>query len=218
MSTVTTRSTSESIIAGAREALATAGFGLSDVAGPDPQRSHAGVYNAVVFGRSVTFRLQNLRGTVGKERFDTWYAPRQEEMRQDPLLRWFHELRTQIEKQGSPDFAVKVDMQYLNTGDVSDLMRQGPPGTVGVFFGDNMGGSGWDVVLPDGSREKCYFALPPHMARTMSVELILSTAPDEHLGVVLKDKSIAALIRLYLDHMERLINEAEREFIGPSSP
>ncbi|MDB5610270.1 MAG: hypothetical protein JWP25_7170 [Bradyrhizobium sp.] len=39
----------------------------------DPKRALAGLYNAVVFGRMVTFALQNMRNEVSG--FEDWYAP-----------------------------------------------------------------------------------------------------------------------------------------------
>jgi hypothetical protein len=43
----------------ARELLATAELGLADAQSSDPRRWTSGLYVAIVFGRSVTFALQN---------------------------------------------------------------------------------------------------------------------------------------------------------------
>src|SRR5262249_17042181 len=82
------------VIQAAEDRLRTARFGLADMDNPDRNRS--GLYNAVVFGRMVTFALQNLRSIVPD--FDEWYAPHQEAMRSDPLMKYFSDLRTEIEK------------------------------------------------------------------------------------------------------------------------
>jgi hypothetical protein len=60
-----------------------------------------GLRNLIVFGRAVTNILQNLRSVVGAKTFDEWYMPLQEEMRDDELLKYFYELRTEILKEGS---------------------------------------------------------------------------------------------------------------------
>lgn len=83
------------VIRAAEERLESARFGLADM--KQPQRAHSGFYNAVVFGRMVTFALQNLRSIIPE--FDQWYAPKQEQLRADPLARYFYELlTTEIEK------------------------------------------------------------------------------------------------------------------------
>ncbi len=49
----------QDVIRAAEERLQTARFGLQDMS--KPERAQSGLYNAVVFGRMVTFALQNLR-------------------------------------------------------------------------------------------------------------------------------------------------------------
>jgi hypothetical protein len=51
--------TAEQAIQSAKDRLATARFGLADM--DDPKRARSGLYNAVVFGRMVTFALQNMQ-------------------------------------------------------------------------------------------------------------------------------------------------------------
>jgi hypothetical protein len=89
------RDTASDILRKGRETLAIATLGLSDLKGADPHRRIPGLHNAVVFGRSVTFVLQTLR-SVDREGFDRWYLPYQKQMQDDPLLRYFNELRNII--------------------------------------------------------------------------------------------------------------------------
>lgn len=80
----------------------TASMGLLDVDGPDANRRLPGLHTLIVFGRAVTFVLQNLR-TIDEAAFDDWYEPYQSEMKADPLLRFFNRLRTDLEKEGRAD-------------------------------------------------------------------------------------------------------------------
>lgn len=80
----------------AREALQVARQALQDAR--DPQRRPAALRNVVVFGRSVSNIIENLRSRV--EQFDEWYKPLSEGMARDPLLKFFYNLRSQILKQG----------------------------------------------------------------------------------------------------------------------
>ncbi|TOC21281.1 hypothetical protein CGJ88_25700, partial [Vibrio parahaemolyticus] len=57
------------------QTLETAKHGFDDLVSSNKTRRFTGLRNLIVFGRSVTFVLQNLRTAVGKERFDAWYEP-----------------------------------------------------------------------------------------------------------------------------------------------
>ncbi len=131
-------------------------FGLEDM--KNPQRTRSGLYNAVVFGRMVTFALQNLRSVV--EGFDVWYGPKKEEMKTDPLMNYFHELRTDIEKRTEAHTAVSAHIKSLSGGDLKRF-QPAPPGATSFFIGDQNGGSGWELKRADGTVEKYYIDLPP---------------------------------------------------------
>ena len=79
--------------------------GLRDMRETDQDRILLGFLGVVVFGRSMTLVMQNLR-THDKEAFDRWYAPWQEEMKGDPLMRYFSDLRTKIIHQHAPAISV----------------------------------------------------------------------------------------------------------------
>src|SRR5258707_11501197 len=90
--------TTGEILRWCEETLITAKFGLEDVKNR-PERRNSGFRNLVVFGRAVTNVLQNLRST--ETGFDDWYRPYQQEMAQDPLMKYFYEMRSEILKEGT---------------------------------------------------------------------------------------------------------------------
>ena len=90
--------------------------GFRDMRETDQDRILLGFLGVVVFGRSVTLVMQNLR-THGRHEFDTWYSPWQEEMQRDALLRYFSDLRTKVIHQDAPAIGI-----LLSTSD-----RSGPP-------------------------------------------------------------------------------------------
>jgi hypothetical protein len=94
----------------------------------------------------------------------------------------------------------------------SDMVaRMTPPPAAGAFFiGDPMGGSGWEVEMPDGSTQPFYVDLPDEM--DIELELHLPDPPTEHLGQPITDTSVGNPSRLYIDYLRRLVNEAERHF------
>jgi hypothetical protein len=86
---------------------------------PTGDRRLFGFLGIVVFGRSVTFALQNLR-TFEEATFDEWYKPWQNEMQHDPLLLYFNKLRTEILKDIAPPIAILLasvgsDLQPVGT-------------------------------------------------------------------------------------------------------
>ena len=127
------------IIREAEELLQTARFGLQDMV--KPERARSGLRNAVVFGRAATFALQNLRGKVPD--FDQWYSPKQEAMKADPLMDYFHNLRTQIEHQASTPTGTRGRIEKFSSVDDMKRFYPAPPNATGFFIGNSSGGSGW---------------------------------------------------------------------------
>ena len=164
------------ILQDAAETLRTAEWGLADLLGKDPRRRMPGLRNLIVFGRAVTNVLQNLRSVVGKENFDAWYSERQDEMRRDELLRYFYERRSEVLKEGTlGQVGSSVYIEELNSAELQPLMQNPPPGARGFFIGDQLGGSGWEVALPDGTTDKYYVALPEDLSRRIKTALHFRT-------------------------------------------
>lgn len=131
-------------------------------------------------------------------------------MEGDPLLRYFYKMRSETLKLGGPDIASSTHIAYLNTADLEPLMAAPPAGAESFFIGDNRGGSGWLVRLPDGSIEKHYVTLPPAVG--VHTALLLPNPPTEHLGVPITEASAAVLARMYFRYIENLVAEAAVEF------
>ena len=185
----------------AEEHLQTAQFGLDDMRAR-PERAQSGLRNAVVFGRAITFALQNLRSIIAD--FDAWYLPRQQAMREDQLMRFFHELRTQIEKTAQQQTAVSAFISSFSTSDLARF-RPAPPNAKNFFIGDQNGSSGWEVLNSDGTSQKYYIDLPPDIGKA-TIHLI--EAPEPFKGQDAQD-----LIALYLDKLGALLKDARLEFL-----
>jgi len=147
--------TVKGVLEAAKERLRTARFGLEDMGKPD--RGRSGLYNAVVFGRMVTFALQNLRGVVPD--FDDWYAQKQEELRTDPLMKFFSDLRTEIEKKTDVHTGLKIVVHKFSNDDLKRF-EPAPPNAIRFFIGDRNGG-GWLGYTSAGRYDRtllCRFA------------------------------------------------------------
>jgi len=130
-------------------------------------------------------------------------------MRFDPLLKYFYKLRSVILKKGILKTSVHVFIRRLELP--YDLSRFGPPPPFakGFFIGDQLGGSGWEVELPDGSKMKYYVELPSDIG---SVSLHFPRPPSQHLGKKIGGYSIEKLSALYIEYLRKMVREAKIKF------
>ncbi|MGZ6268584.1 MAG: hypothetical protein ACXWNR_08510, partial [Candidatus Limnocylindrales bacterium] len=146
--------------------------------------------------------------------FDSWYRPFVEEMKGDPLMRYFYRLRSEILKEGGLATSSSVFIEYLDSGQMADLMKNPPPGARAFFIGDSLGGSGWEVLLPDGSVEKYYVQLPDEILVRASI--LLQDPPLEHQSEPIADTSAENLATLYLRYLRSLLTAAKARFSSPT--
>lgn len=204
----------EKILRKAESTLETALFGYQDLknyARTNPARSFSGLKHVFIYGRSVTFVLQNLRQPLGRERFDTWYQPRQEAMKSDPMMKYFVEVRNAIEKEGEiPPITLK--MKAFPDGILNQV---GPPpiGAQGFILGDPafeepFRRSGWLVNLPNGEKSLCAIDLP---SEVLERKLYFANLPVPQ-GDKLHGISIDELCVIYLVKLKNLVDDCIKEF------
>lgn len=93
--------TTGEVLGRARGALESAEHGLIDmVESRDAVRQFSGIKAVATSGRQVTFMLNILRSI--EPEYEAWWKPISEQMAQDPLLKYFKNLRNTIEKEGLP--------------------------------------------------------------------------------------------------------------------
>lgn len=189
------------------QTLETAKHGFDDLVSKNKVRRFTGLRNLIVFGRSVTFVLQNLKSVVGKDRFDSWYEPHQESMKQDVVMKYFVKLRNELEKQGRLPVSSSARIHNFSSDMISKYKQ--PPGTVGFFIGDQLGGSGFEVELPDGSKEKYYVEIPSSVAEVTQHFNELPVPDDNEL----KAQTIEQLSEYFLNTLEALLDNARKEFL-----
>ena len=163
-----------------------------------------GIRNLIVFGRAVTNVLQNLRGLAPE--FDQWYTPYKDEMEADPLMKFFYKKRSEILKEGKLDTHSSVRL----SGNPMLLIQKypKPPRAKGFFIGDNIGGSGWEIEMSDGTMEKYYVELPDEMSGlNIEVSIYFSDLPKE-LGVV----PAPELCQRYYDYLAQMVADAKVKF------
>jgi hypothetical protein len=199
-------SSKEEILKKAEGILAVAKLGLDNFIKGPKQNRFAGLMNVVVFGRAVTNVLQNLR-SICPDYFDHWYQKYKEEMAADELLKYFYDLRSKILKEGEMPVSVCVKIERLEFPQDLSKLGSPPPYAVGSFIGDNFGGSGWLIQLPDGSTESYYVELPQDIG---SVSMYFPNPPRTHLGKEIGNDSIENISRLYIDYLSSLVESAKK--------
>lgn len=193
------------ILRAARETLAMARGAYDDLSGSDPTRRQAGLRSVAIYGRAVISILENLRG-IDRVRFNQWYAPHKAEIQSDPLIGYFTRLRNEMLKEGvPPNTTVGGYIKHLNS---EDIYRAAPPGATAFFVGDETGGSGWVIRLPNGREVREYIDLPESIGGAW-MEL---SEPREHQGRPITNTKAQHVASIYVGYLERLLDEAEREF------
>lgn len=194
----------DGIIENAENMLRMAYRGYNQYKGAEGETKMVGLRNAVVFGRSVTFVLQQLRGEVGDE-FDEWYDERVEVLKEDDVLSYMNDLRNQILKEGDTDLVNYASMENFNP---AQLQEWAPPWADSIFIGDQIGGSGWTVEMPDGTERKFYAELPEEM----SVEAGLARPREDENSLFTELKDVEEDLGFYIRVLAEMVDEAKEEF------
>lgn len=100
--------------------------GLRDMKDADHDRLLFGFLGVVVFGRSMTLVMQNLR-THDRAAFDAWYKPWQKEMQDDPLMKYFNDLRTRVIHQDAPAIGIVLANTSTCGPSVGSITIEGIP-------------------------------------------------------------------------------------------
>ncbi|MBU2865739.1 hypothetical protein [Pacificibacter marinus] len=197
----------KAILKRAEEVLMTAELGLTDLNAKDKQRRNVGLRNIIVFGRSVTFVLQNLRNK--EPDFDNWYYEIQAGMKNDPVFKYFLQARNNLEKQGKVSISTSAQIHNFSSKDLS-RMGPRPPSADGFFIGDQMGGSGWTSKLPDGTELKYYVDLPEDIG---NVTQHFSDLENEIFKPI-RGKSVDELSDDYIKKLSKILDLAKQHFLS----
>jgi hypothetical protein len=149
---------------------------------PGQQLAH--IRSAVIDIRRVTFVLQTLRSRV--DDFDSWYVDVQGRLRADPLMRYFVELRNEIEKCGLP--GAVAELYDSTTGAaIADV----------ACFADQYG------LAVSGAVRQDVDLSPGELTGSYGVRSFrLPDPPAVHNGQPLTDLRFATLAGLALDFLE----------------
>lgn len=202
-----TKKSVREVISKAEETLRDAKRSFQDLSGKDLSRRILGLKDLVVYGRSFTFVLQNLR-SFDREGFDQWYQKYETEMRNDEMMKFFVSLRNDLLKKGDSNTDITVKIERLSLPEDAHLFGPKPPGAKSLVIGDD--GPAWIVKTAEGVEKKHYVQVPSRVADTSQS---FRNPPRTHLGKSLKGKDSVELCNLYLQYLERMLVDAKQHFL-----
>lgn len=181
--------------------------------GPVPLKT-TNFTNLLIWSRILINETENLK-SCDRKKFEGWYAQYRRELfgdgshGPDPLLDYFIQARNQLEHQGIIKVGWSINIHHLNIP--GDLLKYGPapPGARGFFLGDQLGGIGWLVDLPNGSQAKYYVNLPKEFVES---SLLPHNPLLTHLMNNVQNTSVESLAEYYVRYIEEMVTSAGREF------
>lgn len=156
--------------------------------------------------RNVTFVLQKEFNHNAK--FRSWYKTKEEEMRKDPLCKFFHDLRNKIVKEGINDLQTSLTINSFNTSnDILDKPENNPDMII------NNKGVYWHVHKSTGKEDY----IPATTKGSMTTVVTINNFPPEHLGQDISNLNLLRISQIYYDYLRNLVEELTAE-INISTP
>ena len=100
--------------------------GLRDMRETDQDRILLGFLGVVVFGSSMTLVMLNLKRHERKA-FNSWYAPWEKQMKGDPLICYFTNLRNMVIHQNAPAIGIALGGFGMNMPPIGSITIDGLP-------------------------------------------------------------------------------------------
>ncbi|MBI2214526.1 MAG: hypothetical protein HYU52_12845 [Acidobacteria bacterium] len=189
--------TSAELVESGEDMLQLVEQGLEWFSSDAKEKRLAGLRNVLVFGRACLLAISALRRR--HPGFDDWYEQNWAGLRDDPAMKDFERVRQLVLKDARPG-GVITQLMVRSAG----RGYGAPPKNARAFFtGDRLGGTGWEVVMPDESIEKYYVALSE------------AVRPR---GFGFRDEGVAAdacldpMMEKYVAHLREMLRSAREHF------
>jgi hypothetical protein len=165
----------------------------------------------VAWGRVTTATFRKLKAVPG-HKVSEWWLPFAEELHNDPEFLYLYDLRNDVEKAGTiGQVSGNVHIKHLDWSELAPLMANPPPYAKGFFMGDQWGGSGWQIELPDGRTEKFYVKIPADIAVSISISMHFTEATtSQHRPP--PERPIEDVLTRYVDYLESILGSAIQAF------
>lgn len=191
------RMSSAELVESAEDILRLAEEGLRWIEAGAKDKRLAGLRNVLVFGRACMLDLSALRRH--HPGFDDWYEQNWAGMRDDPAMKSLETIRQLVLREVKPG-GVVTQLMVRSAG-----RGYGPaPKKARAFFtGDRLGGTGWEVVMPDGSVEK-YYVVVSDAIRPAGFGFRDEGTPEE--------SCLEPIMTKYVAHLREMLRSAKDHF------
>ncbi len=150
--------------------------------------------------RAITYALQKEGNDI--PRFNDWYALRQEEMRNDELLRFIHEARTEDFHEGKHKLSFSTGIVHFSSD------QAGPPPSKNAAMVIGADGPFW--LVDEGTpRER---RIPIKQGGIWATGVGIKNAPTKHRGETLERNDPITICRVALVYFSELVHEATQSF------
>jgi len=189
----------DDIFNNAEESLKTAHFGLKIASGSHGQKRMMALRNAITFARPVTDILEDAKPLLGEE-YSQWYDDKIEFVtEEDEVCQTLGGVRNNLLHEGKDDTYTYAKIDSMSGEEIRELA---PPWADSIFIGDQYGGSGFTIELPDEEEKKFYVPIPDEMGIETGVQFKdLDTPGDAEEDV-----------RYYVKVMAEMVAEAKGKF------
>jgi hypothetical protein len=190
----------------AHETLDTAHLGYA-VVRDVPSRSVAGLRNVVIFGAAAVAILDKLRAADATA--EAWYKPVRKKLGASVLVRLFEQLRAEFRKRDDAGVSSQARLKTFNYPADLDKLGKRPLRASELFMGDEIGGTGWEVEVFSGMREKYYVVLP---AEYGTVDEFLANCAVVQTSRDPRKIDIAKVCDQYVSTLDEVLRGAELQF------
>lgn len=146
--------------------------------------------------RAITYALQKDGKHIAG--FKDWYKVKQAQMRNDELLRFIHDARTEDFHEGKHRLSFETHIHHLMAGPPPSPNARMVIGSEGPFWIVNEG-------TPQEQRV-------PINQGTYTIQVSIANAPTVHLGKRLAKNDPMTICQLALDYFSELVHEAKTKF------
>jgi len=172
----------------------------------DDALSFRALFNSfLTSARAVTFALQKEGKHISG--FNDWYALKQQEMRDDELLRFVHEARNEDFHEGKHRLTFSTYIDHFS------VKQAGSPPSPNAKLVAGAEGLFW--IVDEGTpRER---RIPIKRGGRFVIMASIAKAPTMHRGKPLQANDPVTICKITLDYLSELVHEAISRF-GTSSP
>jgi hypothetical protein len=190
----------------AHETLDTAHLGYA-VVRDVPARAVAGLRNVAVFGAAAMTILEKLRAADAAAA--AWYKPIRKKLAASVLVRLFEQLHAEFRKRDAAGVSSQARLKTFNYPADLEKLGKRPPRASELFMGDEIGGTGWEVDVFPGMKEKYYVVLPTEYG---TVDLFLANTAVVQTSRDPRKIDIANVCDQYVSALDEVLRGAELQF------